>query len=104
MLPGEELSLTPESIASRTRGSKYVLVVEQSMIATIWGCKACLLLLYSKLTLGLKQNIAVKIVAGYVGVSFVVMEILYFGVWCRPFSHYWRVPVDNGTAIYFAKI
>lgn len=46
--------------------------------------------------MSLKQNLAVKIVAGYVVVSFVVMEILYLGVWCRPFSQYWAVPPDNG--------
>ncbi|KAI9745526.1 MAG: hypothetical protein M1818_001060 [Claussenomyces sp. TS43310] len=23
------------------------------------------------------------------------MEILYFGVWCRPFHEYWAVPTDN---------
>merc|ERR1712000_495437 len=45
--------------------------------------------------MSLKQNLAVKIVAGYVVVSFVVMEVLYLGVWCRPFSQYWAVPPDN---------
>lgn len=96
MLPGEELTLTPESITSRIRGSKLVLVVEQSMILTIWGCKICLLLMYNKLTFGLKQHLAVKIVAGYVVVIFVVMEVLYLGVWCRPLNMYWQVPVNNG--------
>lgn len=47
--------------------------------------------------MSLKQNIAVKVVAGYVAVSFVVMEILYLGVWCRPFNQYWAVPPDNGA-------
>jgi hypothetical protein len=50
MQPGEVPSLTPEDIKARTYGSKLVLVVEQCMIATIWGCKACLLLMYQKLT------------------------------------------------------
>lgn len=95
ILPEDIPLLTPESITSRILGSKLVLVVEQSMILTIWGCKVCLLLMYNKLTLGLKQHLAVKIVAGYVVVSFIVMEILYFGVWCRPFSQYWQVPPDN---------
>ncbi|RFU34850.1 hypothetical protein B7463_g1477, partial [Scytalidium lignicola] len=96
MLPSEVRQLTPESIKSRTYGSKLVLVVEQSMIATQWGCKTCLLLMYSKLTFGLKQQVAVKIVAVYVAMTFVIMEILYFGVWCKPFHEYWKVPVDNG--------
>jgi hypothetical protein len=47
--------------------------------------------------MSLKQNIAVKVVAGYVAVSFVIMEILYLGVWCRPFHQYWAVPPENGT-------
>lgn len=96
MLPGEELTLTPDSITSRVRGSKFVLVVEQSMILTIWGCKICLLLMYNKLTFGLKQHLAVKVVAAYVVVIFVVMEVLYLGVWCRPLNMYWQVPVNNG--------
>ncbi|KUJ14456.1 uncharacterized protein LY89DRAFT_139975 [Mollisia scopiformis] len=95
MLPTDIPTLTPAGIASRIHGSKLVLVVEQSMIMTQWGCKICLLLLYSKLTFGLKQQLAVKIVGGYVVVNLIVMEILYFGVWCRPFDQYWAVPVAN---------
>lgn len=70
------------------------------MVMLIWGCKACLLLLYNKLTFGLKAQWSVKIVAVYCGVSLVVMEVLYFGVWCRPVSNYWRVPVDNGKYLF----
>lgn len=93
--PGDEQHLTPESIASRIRGSKLVLVTEHSMLVTIWGCKICLLLMYNKITFGLAQQLAVKILAGYVVINFVVMEILYLGVWCRPISDYWKVPVEN---------
>ncbi|KAH8593893.1 hypothetical protein B0O99DRAFT_493547, partial [Bisporella sp. PMI_857] len=95
MLPDEIQHLTPDSIKSRIYGSKLVLVVEQSMILTTWGCKVCLLICYSKLTIGLGQRLAVKVIAGYVAFGFVLMEILYFGVWCRPFDHYWQVPVEN---------
>jgi hypothetical protein len=95
MLPGEEIGLTPESIQSRIRGSKFVLVVEQSMCITIWGCKVCLLLMYNKLTFGLKQQLAVKIVAGYIAVNFVVMEALYLGFWCKPFNNYWKGMVKH---------
>jgi len=45
--------------------------------------------------MGLKQRWAVKIVGGYVVVAWVVMETLYFGVWCQPFNQYWAVPVNN---------
>ena len=103
MLPSDIPLLTPESIKSRIYGSKLVLVVEQSMIMTIWGCKICLLLIYNQMTMGLKQHFAVKLVAGYVVVNFVVMEILYLGVWCRPFQNYWAVPVDNGKISLWAQ-
>ena len=36
-----------------------------------------------------------KIVAGYVAVGFVIMEVLYLGVWCRPFNQYWAVPPNS---------
>jgi len=47
----------------------------------------------------LKNHVVVKIVAAYVGVSFVAMEILYFGVWCRQFPQYWAVPPKSSTLI-----
>ena len=102
MLPEDIPLLTPESIQSRIRGSKFVLVVEQSMIMTQWGCRICLLLLYNKLTFGLKQQLAVKIVGAYVIVALIVMEVLYLGVWCRPFNGYWKVPVENGMSFPFS--
>ncbi|KAK8125457.1 integral membrane protein PTH11 [Apiospora kogelbergensis] len=93
--PNDTAPLTPASIAEKEYGSKMVLVVEQMQIVTIWLMKACLLIMYSRLTMSLKQNIAVKIAAVYAVLGFAVMEILYFGVWCRPFNQYWAVPPDN---------
>ncbi|GAW13491.1 hypothetical protein ANO14919_028770 [Xylariales sp. No.14919] len=93
--PDEHPSLTPGDIAERTIGSKLVLVVEQMQIATTWLVKACLLLMYSRLTFSNTQKLCVKLVAGYVAIGFVIMEVLYFGVWCRPFSEYWAVPPNN---------
>jgi hypothetical protein len=43
----------------------------------------------------LPANNYVKALAIYVGVTFGLMEILYFGVWCRPFSNYWALPTPN---------
>jgi hypothetical protein len=39
----------------------------------------------------------VKAVAIYTAFTFVLMEILYLGVWCRPFNQYWAVPPDNSA-------
>lgn len=95
ILASDVAALTPQSISSRIYGSKLVLLVEQLMIMTTWGCKICLLLIYYKLTLGLKQQLGVKILGGYVVVTWIVMESLYFGYWCRPFHDYWAVPTPN---------
>jgi hypothetical protein len=65
------------------------------MCAVQWGTKACLLILYWRLTQNLKQNMVVKAAAVYVAVTYVLMEILYFGVWCRPFRDYWTTPTNN---------
>ena len=95
--PNDHTELTPDNIKDRVFGSKMVLVVEQMQLLTIWTMKACLLIMYNRLTMSLRQNLAVKIVAGYVAVGFIVMEILYLGVWCRPFNQYWAVPPKNCT-------
>ncbi|KAH7121927.1 hypothetical protein B0J13DRAFT_532055 [Dactylonectria estremocensis] len=93
--PADKTELTAENIQERILGSKWVLVVEQMQCITIWTTKACLLLMYNRLTMSLKQNLAVKVVAAYVAFGFVLMEILYLGVWCRPFTQYWAVPPDS---------
>ncbi|KAF5962741.1 integral membrane protein PTH11 [Fusarium bulbicola] len=93
--PSEHVVLDAHEIKTREYGSKWVLVVEQMQIATIWLMKYCLLLMYNRLTMSLSQNLAVKFVAAYVTTGLVIMEILYFGVWCRPFNQYWAVPPKN---------
>ncbi|TWU73368.1 hypothetical protein ED733_001130 [Metarhizium rileyi] len=93
--PDDHVVLTPESVRERRFGSKMVLIVEQMQITTVWAVKTCLLIMYYRLTLGLPQNLAVKLVAAYVAIGWLVMEILYFGVWCRPFSAYWEVPPSD---------
>lgn len=94
--PGFDInSLTAKEISDREYGSKMVLVVEECQCVTIWAAKACLLIMYYRLTIALKENIVVKILAAYVAFGFVFMEIFYLGVWCRPFRNYWAVPTPN---------
>ncbi|KAH7249559.1 hypothetical protein FSOLCH5_015105 [Fusarium solani] len=94
--PGEKVDLNDkQNIADREYGSKLVLVTEQMQMFTLWGVKGCLLFMYGRLTLSLRQNFFVKIVAGYVVLGFIVMQILWFAAWCRPFSHYWQVPPED---------
>jgi len=84
-------TLTKTGIAQREYGSKLVLVVEQCQIMTVWTIKACLVTMYLRLTkVGhRKEHMAIKILAGYIVLGWLLMEILYFGVWCRPFHNYW---------------
>ena len=48
--PKVPIQLTPDVISEREYGSKMVLVVEQMQCITIWTVKACLLIMYSRLT------------------------------------------------------
>ncbi|GAB7329995.1 hypothetical protein MBLNU13_g01690t1 [Cladosporium sp. NU13] len=94
--PGYDIAhMTKQDIAERTLGSKLILVVENCQIVTIWGAKTCLLIMYLRLTTLRRENIAIKALLVYVGLTFVVMEILYLGVWCRPFHNYWAVPTPS---------
>ncbi|KAI8940167.1 hypothetical protein NX059_003874 [Plenodomus lindquistii] len=94
--PGDDVSqYTATEIDNRVYGSKLVLGVEQMQILTIWLIKSCLLIMYNRMTIVLPQHKIVIVTSIYVGVAFVVMEILYFGVWCRPFNQYWAVPPNS---------
>jgi hypothetical protein len=96
--PGDDVSRYSEAeISDRVTGSKYVLAVEQMQIATVWLVKACLLIMYFRMTAVLPQRKLVIATSIYVAVTFVIMEILYFGVWCRPFNQYWAVPTNSST-------
>ena len=53
----------------KNNSSKMVLVVEQMQCLTIWTIKTCILIMYNRLTMSLRQNLAVKIVGGYVLLS-----------------------------------
>ncbi|KAK7419755.1 hypothetical protein QQX98_003127 [Neonectria punicea] len=92
---GDHVTLDAESIKDRQYGSKLVIVTEQMQMITLWSVKACLLIMYSRLTTSLRQNYLVKIVSGYTALSFVLMEILFFAAWCRPFQNYWKVPAED---------
>jgi hypothetical protein len=94
--PGYDVeNMTQEDINERTLGSKLILVVEECQMIVIWMCKACLLIMYLRFTTFRRENIAIKATAVYVVVSFILMEILYLGVWCRPINLYWAVPTPN---------
>ena len=98
-------TISPAEKQERVYGSKMTLLTEQCQCVMIWLVKACLLIMYHRITDGAfpKQNMAVKILGIYVAITFIVMEVFYFAVWCRPFHAYWEVPTPNqqcSTAIH----
>ncbi|OBR09213.1 Ubid family decarboxylase [Colletotrichum higginsianum IMI 349063] len=89
--PDQLASFTPSDVAARVAGSKLVLVSEQAMLNLIYVLKACVLLLYTRLTLGLTAQLFVRGLAVYVAVGWVATQVTMFAA-CRPFSGYWAVP------------
>ncbi|KAF2222390.1 hypothetical protein BDZ85DRAFT_263565 [Elsinoe ampelina] len=94
MTPEEQAALTPQTTRERIIGSKYVLVSEFGMLFTIWSCKLIMLLVYRRLTLGLKQERYILAVSIWVGIGFTATLLALF-LSCRPFSAYWSVPASN---------
>ncbi|KAF6829819.1 ubid family decarboxylase [Colletotrichum musicola] len=90
--PGLDLStLSQADIDARVQGSKLVLVTEQAMLNLIYVLKACVLILYTRLTLGLSARRFVRWLAVYVAVGWTATQITMFAA-CRPFSGYWALP------------
>jgi hypothetical protein len=92
LFPLEDLStFTEADIQERIKGSKIVIVSEQAMLNTIYFIKACMLFMYTRLTMGLRQQRIVKAVAIYVACGWLGTELCFF-LACRPFNGYWAVP------------
>ncbi|KAL8919205.1 MAG: hypothetical protein Q9172_005078 [Xanthocarpia lactea] len=87
-------ALTPETTAMRVSGSKWVLVSEESMVLSIWSCKACMLFIYRRLTQRLEQAKIINALSIYVILGFIAVQIALFTN-CRPFSGYWSVPPSS---------
>jgi hypothetical protein len=84
-------TFTQEEIEEKILGSKIVMVSEQAMLNTIYSIKACMLFMYLRLTMGLRQQKVVKGIAIYVACGWVGTELAFFFA-CRPFNGYWAVP------------
>lgn len=50
MTEEDRKSLTDEIIGERVRGSKWVFVSEHSFILCVWSLKACMLVIYARIT------------------------------------------------------
>ncbi|KAK7416696.1 hypothetical protein QQX98_005022 [Neonectria punicea] len=95
MEPEVAAHLTAEGKSRAIFGSKMTFVLEIFTLTATWAVKACLLLLYGRLTEGtsVRQSWAVKIVAGYCVLTYLLVTFMFVFYWCNPTYEYWRVPV-----------
>ncbi|EPS25489.1 hypothetical protein POX_c03872 [Penicillium oxalicum] len=94
LTPEDLVAMTETERADRVRGSKWVFVSEHAFILCIWSLKACMLVIYSRITEGLKQRKWINYIAIYVALGFVGTELSLFLI-CRPITNYWAVPTPN---------
>lgn len=95
MEPEDAAKLDDKGIAQAIWGSKMTFVLEIFTLTATWTVKACLLILYGRLTIGtsLKQRWGVRFVAGYCLLTYVLVTLMFVFYWCNPTYEYWRVPV-----------
>ncbi|RAL16020.1 uncharacterized protein BO97DRAFT_459082 [Aspergillus homomorphus CBS 101889] len=92
----DEILANPQEVRDRILGSKIVIGLEQCMLFSTWGVKICMLTMFWRLTHNLRQlRIYVNAIAVFIAVGFVVIMVTYYAVYCRPFSQYWAMPVQN---------
>ncbi|RAQ59085.1 hypothetical protein COH20_001885 [Aspergillus flavus] len=87
--------ITPHAEELLIWGNIMCFAMEQFCTATTWLVKCCLLIIYSRLTRLLREHTIVQIVAIYVGLSYILIEILLCAVWCRPIEAYWAPNVND---------
>ncbi|OIW25742.1 hypothetical protein CONLIGDRAFT_557599, partial [Coniochaeta ligniaria NRRL 30616] len=88
-------TFTPPQVAERVYGSKIVVVSEQAMLNVIYTIKCCMLVMYTRLTLGLTTQKLVRWLALYVGLGYAASQVAFFSA-CRPFRGYWAMPPPDG--------
>ncbi|KAH7397543.1 hypothetical protein BKA64DRAFT_708232 [Cadophora sp. MPI-SDFR-AT-0126] len=95
LYPPEDFeTFTPKDIQDRIKGSKIVIISEQAMLNVIYIIKACMLIMYTRLTLGLQVQRMVLYLSIYVSIGWVATEIAFFTA-CTPFAGYWAMPPPN---------
>ncbi|KAF3001884.1 hypothetical protein E8E13_005710 [Curvularia kusanoi] len=104
--PEQFATFTQKDIEERIKGSKIVVVSEQCMLNIIWVLKACMLLMFARMTSGTTHIKWIKCVAVYVAIGYVAVQIAFFTA-CRPFKGYWAVPVPDPqctTLVHYAMV
>ncbi|KAN0090605.1 hypothetical protein V8E51_019184 [Hyaloscypha variabilis] len=100
-LPDQFSTFTPQDIQERIQGSKIEVASELCMLNTMYTLKGCMIFIYFQLTANLKQNLLVKVCAGYTFCGWLA-TMLVFIFNCHPFTGYWTLPPpQEECATYF---
>ncbi|RAK82497.1 uncharacterized protein BO72DRAFT_366391 [Aspergillus fijiensis CBS 313.89] len=92
----DEIMSNPQEVRDRIFGSKIVIGLEQCMLFSTWGVKVCMLTMFWRLTQNFRLlRMYVNLIAAFIAVGFLVIMVTYYAVYCRPFSQYWAMPVQD---------
>ncbi|PYH79394.1 hypothetical protein BO82DRAFT_340265 [Aspergillus uvarum CBS 121591] len=92
----DEIMSNPQEVRDRIFGSKIVIGLEQCMLFSTWGVKICMLTMFWRLTQNFRLlRMYVNMIAAFIAVGFLAIMVTYYAVYCRPFSQYWAMPVQD---------
>ncbi|QSS53272.1 hypothetical protein I7I53_00475 [Histoplasma capsulatum var. duboisii H88] len=100
MTDEQRAALSPDNPEYRLRiiGSKIQICGWTTYGILLWSLKASLLVLYMRLTFGLKRKYRIQL---YIGFGFIVVSwvavVLNLFLACRPFNKYWQIYPDPGN-------
>ncbi|TLD33706.1 hypothetical protein PspLS_00716 [Pyricularia sp. CBS 133598] len=83
--------LTEEDIQTRIKGSKVVIINEQCLLNLLYILKCCMLVLYTRLTLGTNTQRLVRLLAVYVALCWTTTQIIFFSH-CQPLTGLYAFP------------
>ncbi|TVY85566.1 hypothetical protein LSUE1_G000106 [Lachnellula suecica] len=85
----------PQDVADRIYGSKLVIPLEQSMLASTWLVKMCIWFFISRIADYTIYKKPMRILLWYIIFGYLAIQVSYFAILCKPFSQYWAMPVIN---------
>ncbi|PHH71804.1 hypothetical protein CDD82_6331 [Ophiocordyceps australis] len=97
MPPEEAAALSPDGVHKAVYGSIMTFVLEIFTLTGTWTVKACLLILYARLTSNTmtRQHTLVKIAAVYCALTYTIVTFMFVFYWCSPnTTEYWAVPCN----------
>jgi hypothetical protein len=87
------------SYGTRAMSLEFLVAVEQLQLVTAFMLKASVLIMYARMTNLSRLKLVVKTTAICVAVGFIIIEVLWLGVWCRPLKLYMEWPATNSESL-----